>query len=323
MGRYYALHDGEDAEVATAIAEHYAPAGASDTCSTAPVSIAVALADKIDTLVGFWLNEEKPSGSKDPYALRRAALGVIRTIIENGLRIQLINAFLKTEELNPPAGDIVRDRIAKSALPKNVGLMLTHAPRVSVSRQWRGSAGTFTVNTVLLDLLSFFVDRLKVHLRDKGIKHDLIDAVFALPGQDDLVLIVARVNALEEFLASDDGANLLTAYKRASNILKIEEKRDKTGYTGEPDPALFQQDEERALHAAIAKVIPEAVKMAEKEDFTGAMTALARLRGPVDAFFDHVTVNADDEALRKNRLLLLSEIRTALERLADFSKIEG
>ncbi len=271
MGRYYALADGERAEVAGAIRDHYSPAGPSDACPTAPVSIAIAMADKIDTLISFWQINEKPTGSKDPFALRRAALGVIRIILENKLRLHL----------SPIFGDQADD------------------------------------------LLVFFADRLKVHLRERGMRHDLVDAVFALGGQDDLVLLVARAEALEVFVASDDGANLLAAYKRAVNILRIEEKRDGVSYDRHGDPAGFQQDEERALFDRISEVAAEADDAVEREDFTAAMTAMARLRAPVDAFFDKVTVNADDTELRVNRLHLLSQIRSTLETVADFSKIEG
>lgn len=269
MGYYYARADSENTGVAQAIREHYSPAGPLDICPSAPVSFVVALADKIDTLISFWRINEKPTGSKDPYALRRAALGVIRIILENGLRLKLAPLF--------------------------------------------GDQGA--------DLLPFFADRLKVHLRERGMRHDLIDAVFALGGQDDLVLLVKRAEALNEFLGSEDGAILLAAYRRAVNILRIEEKRDGRSYNHHADPARFRQDEERALFDAISEIAAEADAAAEREDFTAAMLAMARLRAPVDAFFDKVTVNADDAELRANRLLLLSQIRAALETVADFSKI--
>ncbi len=269
MGRYYALADGERAEVAAPIRDHYSPAGPSDACPTAPLSIAVAMADKIDTLNSFWQINEKPTGSKDPFALRRAALGVIRLILENKLRVPLAPIF-----------DDQAD-----------------------------------------ELLVFFADRLKVHLREGGMRHDLIDAVFALGGRDDLVLLVARAGALDVFVRSDDGANLLAAYKRAANILRIEEKRDGKIYSRHADPAGFRQDEERTLFDRISEVAAEADDAVKREDFTAAMTAMARLRAPVDAFFDKVTVNADDAELRVNRLLLLSQIRSTLETVADFSKI--
>ncbi len=288
MGRYYALHGGEPEAVADAIADHYAPAGPNDHCPDKPVSMAVALADKLDTLTGFWAIGEKPTGSKDPFALRRAALGVIRIILENDLRLRL--------------GDLFAAGLKQYTERTN--------DKIDV-------AGKGT------DLLSFFADRMKVHLREQGTRHDLIDAVFALPDQDDLVLVTRRAAALAEFLQTDDGANLLAGYKRAVNILKIEEKKDKARYDGTADPALFDQDEERALFDRIAEAGAEAQAAGAREDFAAAMGALARLRAPVDAFFDKVTVNADDASVRRNRLALLSQIRTGLAPVADFSKIEG
>ena len=287
MGRYYAQHDGESAEVADAIAEHYSPAGPSDACPTKPVSVCVALADKIDTLVGFFAIDEKPTGSKDPYALRRAALGVIRIILENRLRMNLMDVFRKAE--------------------------------FGYSEMQAGLKGVWEP----ADLMAFFADRLKVHLREEGVRHDLIDAVFALGGEDDLVRLVARVRALQDFLGTDDGANLIAAYKRAANILRIEEKKDDTTYTGAPDAQAFDQDEEKALGSALDAARPEIEKAIADEDFVGAMKHLAALRAPVDAFFDKVTVNADDADLRVNRLKLLNGIRSALDGVADFSKVEG
>ena len=277
MGRYYALADGEAPEVAAAIAEHYAPQGPGDTCPSAPDSVAVALADKIDTLVGFFTIDEKPTGSRDPYALRRAALGIIRLILENGLRLPLRAVF--------------------------------------------GAAGG--TGETPQELLDFFADRLKVHLREKGVRHDLVSAVFALGGEDDLVRLLARVDALGIFLGSEDGDHLLTAYKRAANILRIEEKKDGASYAAQSDAALFAEDQERALHAAILDVNQRSLDALEGESYEDAMAVMANLRRPVDEFFDHVTVNADDAALRRNRLNLLSEIRDSLDRIADFSKIEG
>ena len=282
MGRYYALHDGEDNSVADAIAEHYAPQGPGDACPRALVSVCVALGDKIDTLVGFWAIDERPTGSKDPFALRRAALGVIRLILENRLRLSLHAIFDKAA--------IIYD---------------------------------FDAARVADDLLAFFAERLKVHLREKGVRHDLIAAVFEQGGEDDLVRLLAKVDALTDFLASDDGTNLLVAYRRAANILAIEEKKDAVRYDADPEPARFVQTEESALFGAIAAAEGQAGAAVSKEDFSGAMTALAQLRGPVDGFFDEVTVNAEDGEQRRNRLCLLARIRAALDRLADFSKIEG
>jgi glycyl-tRNA synthetase beta chain len=285
MGRYYALHDREHADVADAIAAHYSPLGPNDRCPTVPVSVAVALADKIDTLTAFWLIDEKPTGSRDPFALRRAALGVIRLIVENGLRLPLSKAF------SAAAGSLQK-------LP----------------------AGPGDISASLLD---FFADRLKVHLRERGVRHDLISAVFAIGGEDDLVRLLARVAALEKFLASDDGANLLVAYKRAANIVRIEEGKDKTSYGTPPDSKAFQQQEEVVLYEALRKAAASAKTALKGEDFAGAMSAMAALRSPVDAFFDHVTVNTEDGALRANRLRLLSAIGNTLHQVADFSKIEG
>ncbi|MDA9421410.1 MULTISPECIES: glycine--tRNA ligase subunit beta [Bradyrhizobium] len=284
MGKYYALAQGEDASVAAACEEHYKPQGPADRVPTDPVSVAVALADKLDTLVGFWAIDEKPTGSKDPYALRRAALGVIRLIAENTLRLSLM-------------------KVAVSAL---AGL----------------SVKTADAQKLPSDLLAFFADRLKVQLREQGARHDLVDAVFALGGQDDLLMIVRRVEALGKFLDSDDGKNLLAGTKRASNILSIEEKKDKRTFDGAPDAALYSLAEEKALAKAIGEVKAEASAAVAREDFAAAMSAMARLRPPVDAFFDKVRVNDDDAKVRENRLKLLNEIRSATRAVADFSKIQ-
>ncbi len=287
MGRYYALEEDERPEVADAIAEHYSPLGPNDECPTAPVSVAVALADKIDTLVGFFAIGEKPTGSKDPFALRRAALGVIRLIIENNLRLPLTKFFGQANHLyaEPEAG--------------------------------------FTGDLDPQELLGFLAERLKVHLKEQGVAHDLISAVFALGGEDDLVRLLARVEALDAFLSSDDGEHLLTAYKRAANIVRIEEKRDGKRYNDAPVVEYFEQDEEKALHASLTVTAQASSVMLENEDFSGAMAEFARLRDPVDRFFDEVTVNCEEQQLRANRLRLLSEIRSTLGGVADFSKIEG
>jgi len=286
MGRYYALGQGEPAAVADAISDHYKPVGPSDNCPTAPVSIAVALADKIDTLVGFFAIDEKPTGSKDPYALRRAALGVIRLVLENGLRLRLTDVFTTAHALFKVEGLAPADKVAA-------------------------------------DLVGFFADRVKVALRDKGARHDLVEAVFALGAEDDLVRVPARVEALAALVGSEDGKNLLAASKRASNILRIEEKKDGKPHDGAPDTSLFAVDEERALAAALAEAEVATKPLLAKEDFGSVMAVLAKLRGPVDAFFEKVTVNADDAGLRANRLKLLANIRSVLNGVADFSKIEG
>jgi glycyl-tRNA synthetase beta chain len=280
MGRHYALNDGENERVAQAIADHYKPLGPNDECPTAPVSVAVALADKLDTLVGFWAIDEKPTGSKDPYALRRAALGVIRLALENGLRLPLHRAFDAAAEVHG-------------------------------------------VTSVADDLMAFFAERLKVHLRERGVRHDLITAVFALAGEDDLVRLVDRADALRDFLDSEDGANLLTAYGRAANIVRVEEKRDGANYAGVVDETKFAQEEEAQLFARLAEARRDAEAALAREDFVAAMAALAGLRAPVDAFFDAVTVNTEEADLRINRLNLLAEIRATLDRVADFSQIEG
>ncbi|MBR0993553.1 glycine--tRNA ligase subunit beta [Bradyrhizobium japonicum] len=284
MGKYYALAQGEDASVAAACEEHYKPQGPTDRVPTDPVSVAVALADKIDTLVGFWAIDEKPTGSKDPYALRRAALGVIRLIADNALRLSLT-------------------KVAASAL---AGL----------------SVQPVDAQKLPSDLLVFFADRLKPQLREQGARHDLVDAVFALGGQDDLLMIVRRVEALGRFLETDDGKNLLAGIKRASNILGIEERKDKRTFDGAPAAALYSLDEEKALAKAIGEVQAEASAAVAKEDFAAAMTAMAKLRPPVDAFFEKVRVNDDDQKVRENRLKLLNEIRSATRAVADFSKIQ-
>jgi glycyl-tRNA synthetase beta chain len=293
MGRYYALDQEEHPNVADAIGAHYKPVGAGDDVPTEPTAIAVALADKLDMLVGFWAIDEKPSGSKDPFALRRAALGVIRIVLENGIRLSLIN-YLEFQ-----AGQF---HIAG------------YGTTVWCGRDVRQSN---------LDLLDFFADRLKVYLRDQGARHDLIDAVFSLGGQDDLLMIVRRVEALGKFLQTEDGANLLAGTKRASNILRIEEKKDGRTYDGTPDPTLFEKEEEKILEAKLTEAEQAAKTAVECEDFEAAMTALAQLRAPVDAFFDNVTVNAEDADLRENRLKLLNRIRAATLTVADFSRIEG
>jgi glycyl-tRNA synthetase beta chain len=283
MGRYYARHDGESDAVAEAIADHYSPQGPNDRCPSAPVSVCVALADKIDTLVGFWAIDEKPTGSRDPYALRRSALGVIRLIVENELRVPMLAVFAQSAALYG-----------------------------STSDDFDGP-----------DLLGFFADRMKVHLREQGVRHDLISSIFALSDEDDLVRLLARVDALKDFVVSDDGANLLTAYKRAANILAIEEKKDDASYDAVADRGLFAEDEETSMAEALEQSLARAETAIEAENFAAAMGALSELRGPVDTFFDVVTVNAEDAALRVNRLKLLSEIRTTMNRVADFSQIEG
>jgi len=291
MGRYYAMNDGESPEIADAIREHYKPLGPSDVLPSSPVSMAVALADKLDMLIGLFAAGEKPTGSGDPYALRRAALGIIRILLQHELRL----SFAK----------IAQGHLAKF-----------HRIDVDVA----GNAQPIA-DGVVSELMLFFADRLKVALREKGIRHDLIDAVFALSHEDDLVRLVRRVEALQTFLKTDDGANLLTGYRRAANILRIEEKKDKREYRGVPDG--LRQAEEQELQAALVRAKVETAKALYEEDFAAAMTALARLRVPVDLFFDKVTVNTDDKVLRENRLKLLSQIAETAQQVADFSRVEG
>ncbi|GGF26424.1 glycine--tRNA ligase beta subunit [Aliidongia dinghuensis] len=288
MGRYLARVQGEPADIADAIAQHYSPVGAADSVPVAPLGIVVSIADKFDSLVGFFAIDEKPTGSKDPYALRRAALGIIRIVLENGLRLPIRTLVARAHALLP-------------------------------------TGGSYASATGVADaLVEFFADRLKVYLRDQGIRHDLVSAVFAQGGRDDdLVQLVARARALEGFLAADDGANLLIAYRRAFKISQIEEKKDGTLYRDPVDTAKLVQDEEFALAGSLDRIAALANGRLAAEDFVGAMAELAKLRLTVDAFFDRVTVNAEDRDLRINRLRLLAQIWTTLNQVADFSKIEG
>lgn len=285
IGQYYALRDGEPKDVGAAIAEHYSPAGPADGCPRAPVAVSVALADKIDTMVGFFAIEEKPTGSKDPFALRRAALGILRLLIENELRVPLGLAFQSALEGYPKA------------------------------LRARGD------ETIRDELLGFFADRLAVYLRDRGVRHDLIRAVFAAVPDDDFVRLLAKVEALQAFTETDAGANLLAAYRRATNIVQIEEK-DGGDYAAAPDPSTMEEGPERALFDALETALPKMKEALQNEEFTAAMSTLAGLREGLDVFFDRVIVNADEPATRVNRLRLLSQIRRTLETVADFSKIE-
>jgi glycyl-tRNA synthetase beta chain len=290
MGRYYAEEQGEDEAVAHACEDHYKPKGPDDLVPSDPVSVAVALADKIDMLVGFWAIDEKPTGSKDPYALRRAALGVVRLTLDNNIPINFRHFFEK------------------------------HFPLIVKHQEYP------TYASQIDSLLVFIEDRLNVQLREQGARHDLLDAVtgtYSLVPGNQLILIVRRVEALAEFLDTEDGKNLLAGYKRATNIIRIEEKKDGREYTGAPEPKLYQQVEEKALAKAIDAARAEATRTVAAEDFEAAMRAIAKLRPHVDAFFDKVTVNVDEKPLRENRLKLLNEIRAATRAVADFSRIEG
>ncbi|MCI4644286.1 MAG: glycine--tRNA ligase subunit beta [Hyphomonadaceae bacterium] len=290
-------------QIADAIAEHYKPQGPSDAVPTAPVSVAVALADKLDTLVGFWAIGEKPTGSKDPFALRRAALGVVRIVLENEVRVGLRNIILS----------------ARVALKSKVAVQTLPNTQPDTVRQSVDQAYDAWIDPSIVD---FFADRLKQVLRDEGKRHDLIDAVFSL-GEDDLVLIVKRVEALSTFLASEDGANLLAAYKRAANILKAEEKKDGKVYDGVPTPSKMTESAERDLLSAIEVETVEVDAALAREDFEAAMGHLAKLRQPADEFFNQVMVNAEKSDVRANRLNLLAALRAAMHKVADFSKVEG
>jgi glycyl-tRNA synthetase beta chain len=321
IGGYLAEAQGEPQAVADAIRDHYKPVGQGDDVPTAPASVAVALADKFDTIAAFFSIDQKPTGSKDPFALRRAAISSIELIVRNGLRLPLTQAV-------------------RGALANRAG-------------QVNDSAAAHRLDRTAADLIDFFADRLKVQQREAGVRHDLIDAVFGLGGEDDLVRLLARVNALQNFVQTEEGADLLTAYKRAANILK---KENWTGpqvmsspeaqgipQTGEEDPLVLVDDpivgqavaemasgatgaelpQEKALIAALDAAEPKATQAVEREDFTAAMAALATLRRPIDDFFDHVTVNDPDPAKRERRLNLLMRFRDAVNRVADFSRIEG
>jgi glycyl-tRNA synthetase beta chain len=306
MGRYYALHDKEDAAVADAIRDHYKPVGPSDALPSEKVAMAVSLADKLDTLVGFFAVGEKPTGSGDPFALRRAALGFIRTVTEKSLRLSLSELF--------------------SCECQNLAVQVFFDQRHSMETTMvisSDAAAASALEGLNTSLLSFFADRLKVALKEKGIRHDLIDAVFSLGHEDDLVRLVARVEALQAFLKSDDGANLLAGYKRAANILKAEEKKDAKTFISEVRETLLSEPAEQALFAALVKAKTTITPLLEKEDFAAAMQQMAALRVPVDAFFDGVKVNSDDKQVRENRLNLLASLRATLHQVADFGKIEG
>jgi glycyl-tRNA synthetase beta chain len=289
MGRYYALAAGRAPEVADAARDHYSPLGPSDDVPTAPISVAVALADKLDTLTGFWAIDEKPTGSKDPFALRRAALGVIRLVLGNELRLGLNDALAK-------ASDIVGEREGRD-----------------------GARSLADIN----ELMSFFHDRLKVFLRDEGIRHDVIDACLAMPGSDDLTLLVKRARALSGFMGTEDGENLIQGYKRANNILTQAEEKDGVEYSFGADVKYAEGAEEKALFAALDKAEAEIAPAMRGEDFGAAMAAMAALRAPIDAFFTAVQVNSDNQVVRRNRLNLLSRIRSICLSVADLNRIEG
>jgi len=370
MGRYYALAAGHAPEIADAARDHYSPLGPSDDVPSAPVSVAVALADKLDTLTGFWAIDEKPTGSKDPFALRRAALGVIRLVLGNGVRVRLREVLSESYfHLLDSRQTLEQKTFYVAALPANVHDDLEYyhfavnslvrdahgarelkmeeadwglqnldwdSPIISVTggqklgkfragkiRDEEGEFAYPSLNAVAADLLTFFHDRLKVFLRDQGIRHDIIDAVIAMPGNDDLVLLVNRATALNETLKTEDGTNLLQGLKRASNILTQAEAKDGVEYSFGADPKFAETEEERALFAALDASEPAIREAVRLEDFPAAMAAIASLRTPIDAFFETVQINAENQILRRNRLNLLSRIRDAGRLIADFARIEG
>ncbi|KGJ06760.1 glycyl-tRNA synthetase beta chain [Paracoccus halophilus] len=336
MGRYYALEAGKAPAIADAARDHYSPLGPSDEVPTAPVSVAVALADKIDTLTGFWAIDEKPTGSKDPFALRRAALGVIRLVLGNNCKLSLEKMMMK-----PVAAHVVGQAVRENAALKyaqliphaddlgvRVAALNLEAEALKIAIAQIESAhddGNLSDRSVSLasDLLTFLHDRLKVHLRDQGIRHDIIDAVLAQPGNDDLVQVVNRATALNDMLQTEDGRNLTQGLKRAGNILAQAEEKDGVEYSFGADEKFAETDQERALFKALDTAEPAIRKAMAQEDFPAAMQAIAALRTPIDAFFEAVQVNTDNQILRRNRLNLLSRIREAGRQIADFTRIEG
>jgi len=303
MGRYYALKGGYAPEVADACRDHYSPLGPSDAVPTAPVTVAVALADKLDTLTGFYFICEYPTGSKDPFALRRAALGSIRGLLSGEFKLGL------NEIVERCAGRLYDGGI-------EFGLPL-HEKLSDEDRRERAIVQT------RVPLMMFFHDRLKVYLRDQGIRHDVIDACLAMPGNDDLTLLVKRAEALSDLLKTDDGENLLQGFKRANNILTQAEEKDGVEYSFGPDPKLADTDEERALFAALDQAEAAITPAMQAEDFAAAMQAMAGLRAPIDAFFDTVQINAENQILRRNRLNLLHRIRETCLQVADLTNASG
>jgi glycyl-tRNA synthetase beta chain len=301
MGRYYAGRQGESEDVAAALEDQYRPQGPSDRVPTKPVSIALALADKIDTLVGLWMIDERPTGSKDPYALRRTALGIIRIVLENAVRLSLAETVALSVQLYLGQNNRHIERRTLAPSDRRLGREIFRAAK----------------------LADFFADRLKVYFREKGARYDLIDAVLTPAAEDDLVMLTRRLEALARFLNTAEGGNLLVGYRRAANILRVEEKKESAVFSGRHAPNLRVQHAEHVLAAALDRATHETASRIVAEDFEGAMLALARLRLPVDTFFGEVTVNADDPALRRNRLRLLNELREAVHSVADFSKIAG
>ncbi len=306
MGGYYARAAGLPDAIAAACKAHYSPLGPSDEVPTEPVSVAVALADKIDTLAGFWAIDEKPTGSKDPFALRRAALGVTRLLLANGSRLSLLQLLL----------DPIRR--CRASMVRAGSFPAAEIPDLSNDRVEKECALVLAG-----DLLAFFHDRLKVFLRDQGIRHDIIDAVLAMPGNDDLTLLVKRAEALSATLKTEDGANLIQGFKRANNILTQAEEKDGVEYSFGADPKFAEGPEETALFAALDRAEAAIAPAMKAEDFPAAMTAMAALRAPIDAFFTAVQINSDNAVIRRNRLNLLHRIRATCGQVADLTKIEG
>ena len=324
MGMYYARAAGLPDAVANAARDHYSPLGPSDAVPSDPVSVAVALADKIDTLTGFWAIDEKPTGSKDPFALRRAALGVIRLVLGNGVRIALLDvmsvAVRQAHKSSADAAAKTRQDLAKDFRDKTGAATLMLDPGIATAgHSYEGRE----VDPRSLDLLTFLHDRLKTYLRDQGIRHDVIDACLAMPNNDDLTLLVKRAEALAAFLKTDDGPNLLQGYKRASTILAQAEAKDGVEYSYGADVRFADCDEERSLFAALDAAEAKIIPAMKAEDFAAAMAAMAALRHPIDAFFTAVQVNADSEILRRNRLNLLHRIRSLCGQVADLTKLDG
>ncbi len=332
MGRYYGEAAGHSEAVAAAAEEHYSPLGPSDDVPTAPVSVAVAMADKLDTLTGFWAIDEKPTGSKDPFALRRAALGVIRLVLENDLRLSLDTHFDR-QLLRHKAHETQDDKLA-AVLAKDLeqeiaehGVLgaVVHTVKAAIDGELPKHIDVLrkTLPDTSADLLSFFHDRLKVYLRDQGVRHDVIDACIAMPGNDDLALLVARARALQDFVGTEDGENLLQGFKRANNILSQAEEKDGVEYSFGADVKFAEDDSEKALFEALDAAEGAIASAIKAEDFASAMGTMATLRAPIDAFFEAVQVNSDNEVVRRNRLNLLSRIRVICLQAADLTRVEG
>lgn len=329
MGEYYAKESGLSDEIAAVASEHYQPLGPSDDVPTAPLSVAVAMADKLDTLTGFWAIDEKPTGSKDPFALRRAALGVIRLVLESSARLKLQHHMgAQIVRNDPQAGRKLSAQRLESLLRSIASFGVFGAALKTIKQEADENDADFllelesAVPEALDSLLSFIHDRLKVYLRDRGIRHDVIDAALAMPGSDDLTLLVNRATALQTFLDTDDGTNLIQGFKRAHNILRQAEEKDGVEYSFGPDPKLAETEAETALFAALDTAEASIAPAMEAEDFAAAMSALAGLRAPIDAFFEAVQVNADNDILRRNRLNLLHRISAACLAVADLTRVE-